>query len=313
MLSTLLFLALSSVLIEQTLAGATCNLDTPPATWARVLAKNAFFNAWQPNDYFDLPGFCVNPSYKTSYSKSSYDAPMFRTARLFIVAARPDLNCETLERRKFSALVFFMLKLSQKLQMLQQKTLPTGCAFLCVSTVESRKCLRLQNEDQQMSASPQWRADNACVSTVESRKCLRLHSGEQQMSASPSGEQQMSASPQWRTANVCVSTVESSKCLRLQNEEQKMSASAQWRADNACVSTVESSKCLRLHGEEQRMSASPQWTAANFCVSTVESSKFLLPSPQWRSAKACVSTLESSKCHPVHQSRRSSKQRTLFT
>ncbi|CAO4376355.1 unnamed protein product [Caenorhabditis nigoni] len=59
MCSRVLFVLLASVAVL-TEAGVTCDLTTQPATWARVIAKNVFFNAYEPDNYFATPGFCVN-------------------------------------------------------------------------------------------------------------------------------------------------------------------------------------------------------------------------------------------------------------
>ncbi|EFO87608.1 hypothetical protein CRE_05521 [Caenorhabditis remanei] len=59
MWSRVLFVFLS-VVAALTEAGATCDLTVQPATWARIMARNVFFNAWEPDSYFNLPGFCVN-------------------------------------------------------------------------------------------------------------------------------------------------------------------------------------------------------------------------------------------------------------
>lgn len=59
MCSRVLFVLLSTFTV---LAGAsvTCDLTQKPSTWAQVHAKNIFFNAYEPDNYFSLNGFCVN-------------------------------------------------------------------------------------------------------------------------------------------------------------------------------------------------------------------------------------------------------------
>lgn len=59
MCSRVLFVLLAAIAYVAD-AGVTCDLSVQPATWARVSARNVFFNAYEPDHYFDIPGFCVN-------------------------------------------------------------------------------------------------------------------------------------------------------------------------------------------------------------------------------------------------------------
>uniref|UniRef100_A0A1I7V4D9 CUB_2 domain-containing protein n=1 Tax=Caenorhabditis tropicalis TaxID=1561998 RepID=A0A1I7V4D9_9PELO len=54
------FVFLLSTLALSAEGGVTCDLTTKPATWATITAKNVFFNAYEPDNYFNTPGFCVN-------------------------------------------------------------------------------------------------------------------------------------------------------------------------------------------------------------------------------------------------------------
>ncbi|EGT60490.1 hypothetical protein CAEBREN_10248 [Caenorhabditis brenneri] len=67
--SRVLFLLLASIAAVSD-AGVTCDLSTQPATWTRVLAQNVFFNAYEPDNYFSTPGFCVNTTPSSIVAKT---------------------------------------------------------------------------------------------------------------------------------------------------------------------------------------------------------------------------------------------------